>query len=92
MADGANKLMTRVTTGLGFVAAAARGAEKPSLPSCFLPALHPLQSDRAQSGAAPILSGAAARHLLELFRLQLEDDNARRKADWIKDDWHSILN
>ena len=61
-------------------------------PSCFLPALHPLQSDRAQSGAAPILSGAAARHLLELFRLQLEDDNARRKADWIKDDWHSILN
>ena len=31
MADGGNKLMTRVTTGLGFAAASARGAKRLSL-------------------------------------------------------------
>jgi hypothetical protein len=39
MADGANKLMTRVTTGLGFVAASARDAKELSL-SFPLPYTH----------------------------------------------------
>src|SRR5208283_1237958 len=37
MADGANKLMTRVTTGLRLAAASARGAKKPSLFFPFSP-------------------------------------------------------
>jgi hypothetical protein len=37
MADGANKLMTRVTTGLGFVAASARNAKRLSRSFPFSP-------------------------------------------------------
>src|SRR6266851_1396690 len=37
MADGANKLMTRVTTGLRLAAASARNAKQPSLSFPFSP-------------------------------------------------------
>jgi hypothetical protein len=37
MADGANKLMTRITTGLRLAAVSARGAKQPSLSFPFFP-------------------------------------------------------
>ena len=40
MADGANKLTTRVTTGLRLAAASARGAKKPFLSVFSLPYTH----------------------------------------------------